>query len=73
MHAPRFFAHGDHTLSSQVGRCEVNVRELGERIANGVVDRALADLAAFNMRNGNAQGEGYGCRGEHLISIGDEQ
>ena len=73
VHTPGLFAHGDHALTSCLGRSEVDVRELGERIAHCVVDCALTDLAAFNVRDRDAQSESRGSRGQHLVAISDEK
>ena len=73
MHAPRLFAHGDHALPRCFRRGEVDVRQLGESVAHRVVDGALADLAAFDVGDGDAQSERRRGRGQHLVAIGDEQ
>jgi hypothetical protein len=49
------------------------VGELGEGVADGVVDGALADFAALDVGDGDAQGEGDGGGREHLVAVGDEQ
>ena len=46
---------------------------LGERVSDGVVDRAFADLATLDVGDGDAQGKGDGCGREHFIAVGDEQ
>ena len=73
MNAPGFFAHGDDAAAGGFSRSEVDVGELGEGVADLVVDGALADFAAFDVGDGNAQGERDGGGGQHLVAIGDEQ
>src|SRR5271166_1817997 len=34
---------------------------------------SLASLPAFDVCDGNAQGECYGCGREHFVAVGDEQ
>ena len=52
--APLLLAHGDHARPRQLRRREVYVAQLGERIADGIVDDAFADLPAFDVRQRNA-------------------
>jgi len=73
MNAPWFFAHGDDAVAGSEGGCEVNVSHFGERVANGVVDGAFADFTAFDVRDGNAQGQGDGSRREHFVAVGDQE
>ena len=73
MHAPRLLAHGDHAAARGFCRSEVDVGELGEGVADVVVDGALAHLAALDVGDGNAQGERDGCGSEHLVAVGDQQ
>ena len=63
MNAPGFFAHGDDAAARRFSRREVDVSELGEGVAYLVVDGALADFAAFNVGDGNAQGHARRWRG----------
>ncbi len=51
----------------------MDVGQLGEGVAHLVVDGALADFAALDVGDGNAQGQGNGGGGEHLVAVGDEQ
>ena len=71
--APGLFAHGDDAATRGTSGSEVDVGELGDRVAYLVVDGALADFAAFNMGDGNAQGERDAGRRHHLVAIGDEE
>ncbi len=71
--APGLFAHGDDAIASVRGGSEVDVRHHGERIADGVVDSAFADFAAFDVGDGNAKSESDGSRREHFVTIGDEK
>ena len=73
MDAPGFFTHGDDTAAGGFSGGEVDVGELGEGVADGVVDGALRDFAAFNVSDGDAEGEGDGGWGEHLIAVGNEE
>ena len=57
MHAPRLLAHGDDAPARGFSRSEVDVRQLGEGVAHLVVDGALAHLAAFDVGDGDAQGQ----------------
>ena len=71
--APRFFAHGDDAAARGFSGGEVDVGQLGEGVAHVVVDGALADFAAFDVGDGDAQGERDGCGRQHLVAVGDEQ
>ena len=71
--APGFFAHGDDAAAGGFSRREVDVGELGDRVADLVVDGALADFAAFDVGDGDAQGERDAGGGHHLVAIGDEE
>jgi hypothetical protein len=51
----------------------VDVGQLGEGVAHLVVDGALADFAAFDVGDGDAQGESDGGGRQHLVAVGDEQ
>jgi len=51
----------------------VQVAQLGQCVPHRVVDRTLADLAAFDVRDGNAQAQRHRRGGEQLVTIGDEQ
>ncbi len=73
MDPPGLFAHADDAGSCCIGGCEVNVRHLGESVADGVVDGAFADLSAFDVRHGDAQGESDAGGGEHLVAVRDQQ
>jgi hypothetical protein len=66
-------AHGNDAAARDGGGGEVDVGQLGEGVAHLVVDGALADFAAFDVGDGNAQSEGNGGGGQHLIAVGDEQ
>ena len=55
MHPPPLFAHGQHSVLRILRRRKMDVAELGQRIAHGIVDGALADIATFYMRNRNTQ------------------
>ena len=73
MNAPRFFAHGDDAIAGSECGCEMNVSHFCESVANGVVDCAFADFTAFDVRDGNAQGERDRSRCEHFVAVGDEE
>ncbi len=45
----------------------------GERVTDSVVDGAFADLAAFDVRDGNTKGERYRCGREHFVTVGDQE
>ena len=47
--------------------------KFGEGVSDLVVDGALADFAAFDMSDGNAQGKRGTCRSHHLVAVGDEK
>ena len=51
----------------------MDVAKLGQGIADRIVDRALADLAAFYMGDRNPQRQRDACRRQHFVSIGDDQ
>jgi len=69
----RLFAHRDYALPCGGRRGEMKVSKLCERVAHLVVDRALRNLASFNVRDGNAQCQSYRSRSQHLVPVGDEQ
>ena len=71
--SPRFLAHGDDAAARSGRGCEVDGGELGEGVADVVVDCALGDFAAFDVGYGNAEGEGNGRGSEHFVTVGDEQ
>ena len=73
MHAPRFFSHGDDSLPRGFGRGKVDVGHFGQCISHGIVDRALTDFAALDMRDGNAKGQCNGSGRQHFIAIGNQQ
>ena len=49
------------------------VAEFGQGVADRIVDRALADLAAFYMGDRNTQRQRDAGRRQHFVSIGDDQ
>ncbi len=51
----------------------MNVRQLSESVTHRVVDSALTDLTALNVRDRDAQSESRGGRGQNLVTVGDEQ
>ena len=74
----RWTLHGSSPIAitrarAAFGRSEVNVAHFGERVSHGIVDGSLADLTAFNMCDGNTQGESHSRGGEHLIAVRDQQ
>ena len=73
MDAPGLFAHGDDAAARGFSRGEMNVGQLGEGVADLVVDGALADFAAFDVRDGNAQRERDAGGRQHLVAVGDEE
>ena len=73
MHPPLLLAHRNHPCPRPLGRSEMNMAHLGERIADSIVDRAFADLAALDMRHRNTQRQRHRSRRQHLIPVGDQQ
>ena len=73
MNSAWLFAHGDDSAARGGRGGEVDGCEFGEGVADVVIDGALGDFAAFNVSDGDAQREGNGGWGEHLIAVGDEQ
>ena len=73
MDTPGLFSHRDDASAGIVRRSEMNVTHLGDRVPNGVVDGAFADLAAFNVGDGDAQSKCDGGGSEHFVAVGDEQ
>ena len=69
MHAPRLFSHGNDPLARRLCRRKVDVGHLRQCISYGVVDGVLADFAAFNVRDRDAECKRNGGRSEHLIAI----
>ena len=46
---------------------------LGERIANSIVNRSFADLAALDVGDRNPQRERHRRRRQHLVTVGNQQ
>ena len=70
MHAPRGLAHRDHAPRRGLCRCEVHVREHRQRVPHGVIDGALAHVAALDVRDRDAQRQGRGRGRQHLVTVG---
>ena len=73
MHAPGLFTHGDHAMTRYLSGCEVDVRELGQRISHRIVDCALTYLTAFDVSDGNTQSKRCRGRRQHFITVSDEE
>ncbi len=71
MDPPCLLAHLREAPGVGLGGGEVQVRELGDRVANLLVDRALGDLAAVQMRDGKRQRERRDGRAQHLESVAE--
>ena len=69
---PLFLAHGDYARPRQLRGGEVNMAELGERVANGIVDGSFTHLAAFDMSQRDAEGQRDRGGRQHFISVRDE-
>src|SRR5579864_9583 len=54
MHAPRLLAHTDDALTGYFSGGEVNVAQLGQCVAHGIINRAQAQVSALNVRHGNS-------------------
>ena len=66
----RVLAQPDHALARQLRRHEVQVRQLRDRVADLLVDRA-GDLAALHVDDRDVHvGRGHGRR-ERLVAVGD--
>ena len=72
-HAPRLLTHGNHAEAGGFSGGEVDVSQLGESVADLIVDSSLRDFATFDVGDGNAQGQRNGSGRHHLIAVGDEQ
>ena len=73
MNAPFFFVHGDDAAARFERGSEMDVAHLGEGVAHGVIDRAFADLATFDVSDRNAQGKRDGSGREHFVAIGNQE
>ena len=73
MDAPWLLAHRDDAAARSFRRREVDVRELGQSVTDVVVDGSLANLAAFDVGDGNAQSERDGRGRHHLVAIRNEE
>src|SRR5208337_3137891 len=51
----------------------MNVTHLRQGVAHGVVNRAFADFAALDVRDGNAQCQSHGGGGQHLVAVRDQE
>jgi hypothetical protein len=71
--APLLLAHGHHARPRQFRGSKVDVAQFGERVADGVVDGAFADLPAFDVRHWNAQRRGHRRGRQHLVAVRNEQ
>src|SRR5260370_42481520 len=49
------------------------VAQFRKSVSHGIVDGAQADVAAFNMNNGNAQGQGNRRRSQHFVTVCDQE
>ena len=68
-HPLRRLAHLDDAVAERLGRDEVQMRQLGDGVAHGVVDRAFGNLAAMDVRDRNAHQRGRG-RGRQAFRNG---
>ena len=73
MDAPFFFVHGDDAAARLEGGREMDVAHFGKGVAHGVIDRAFADLAAFNMGDWYTECECDGGGSKHFVAISDQQ
>jgi hypothetical protein len=69
--AARVLAHRDDPAAVGLRGGEVQMRELGHRVADLLVERAFAGLAAVQMRDGDAQGHGRGAGREQFPAIAE--
>jgi hypothetical protein len=51
----------------------MDVRELGKRVSHRIVNCALTDFAAFDVRNGDAHRNCGGCGGQHFVAVSYEE
>jgi hypothetical protein len=70
---PLLLAHRDHAPPCGFGGREMNVAQLRQGVADRVVDRAFADLAALDVRDGDSQRNRHGGRRQQLVAVGDEE
>lgn len=68
-HRGGVFAHLDDASAIDLGRDEVQVGHLCDRMAEGIVAGALGDLASVEVCNRDAKHQGGLCRGQHLEAI----
>ena len=73
MNPPVLLPHGQHPLSRRFGRGEVDVAELGQRIAHRIVDGPFADVAALNVGDRYSQRQRNGGRRQILVAICNQQ
>ena len=73
MDPPTLFSHREHALRGVGSRREMQVADLGQRVANRVIHRSFADLASLHVSDRDPQGERRRGRRQHLVPIGDEQ
>ena len=73
MYTPFLLVHGDNSPPSlQCGR-EVNMAHLCQGVSYGIVNRTLADLPTFDVRNGNTQCQRDSSRSEHFVPVGNQK
>ena len=72
-HAPVFLAHLSDAGGVFLGGDEVEMAELRHRMAERVVDRPLRDLAAVNVRGGDAERQRRDDGRVHLGPVADRE
>jgi hypothetical protein len=69
---PGLLAELPHPVAVFRGGHEVEVRELGEGVPEGVVDRPAGELAAVQVGHGDPEREGRHRGGEHLVAVAED-
>ena len=69
--APRLLAHLDEAPGVRLGRREVQVRELGDGMADLLVHGPLGELAAVEMSHGEREGQRRHRGAQHLEAVAE--
>ena len=72
-HPVRLLAHLDDAIAVYAVGDEVQVAHFGQRMADRLVDRALGQLAAMDMRNRQRERQRRQRRRDHVVAVADEE
>ena len=73
MYPPFLLVHGDDSPPGLQCGGEVNMAHLCQGISYSIVNRTLADLPSFDVRNRNTQRQRDRSRSEHFVPVGNQK